>query len=203
MEAVLNAAIRYQALHLSEPQGALRHARQQVTKAYEKHRGWPTSFFKEAMKAHWHYYGDDTDALVDTAYAKHAAHLLHRMTHNHQPEVRKAAAIRIKEAQTARNAWRRWILAQQSVPTSVNTGIRTQLQLLLLQHTHAILTNHHCHQQGPLVTRNTDIQRHPAGKVDTLRLVGATITIVYITPTQMRVTAQCAAHHAPFLSDPQ
>ena len=50
---------------------------------------------------------------------------------------------------------------------------------------------------------HTDIHRHPAGEVDTLRLVGATITIVYITPTQMKIMAQCDAHHAPFLSDPQ
>ena len=49
----------------------------------------------------------------------------------------------------------------------------------------------------------TNIHRHPAGKVETLRLSEATITIVYITPTQMRVMAQCRAHHAPFLSDPQ
>ena len=49
----------------------------------------------------------------------------------------------------------------------------------------------------------TDILRHPAGKVDTLRLVGATITIVYITPMQMGVMAHCGAHHVPFLSDPQ
>ena len=39
--------------------------------------------------------------------------------------------------------------------------------------------------------------------MDTLRLVGATITIVYITPTKMKIMAQCDAHHAPFLSDPQ
>ena len=49
----------------------------------------------------------------------------------------------------------------------------------------------------------TDIHRHLAYKVDTLRLVGATITIVYIMPTQMKVRAQCGAHHAPFLSDRQ
>ena len=48
-----------------------------------------------------------------------------------------------------------------------------------------------------------DIHRHRAGEVDTLRLVGATITIVYITPTQMKIMAQCEAHHASFLSDPQ
>ena len=36
-EAVLNAAIRYQALHLPQPQDALRHARQQVTKAWAQH----------------------------------------------------------------------------------------------------------------------------------------------------------------------
>ena len=47
---------------------------------------------------HWRYSGDNTGALVDTGYAKHAAHLLHRMTYNHQPAVREAAAIRIKKA---------------------------------------------------------------------------------------------------------
>ena len=203
MEAVFNAAIGYQALHLPRPQDALRHARQQVTEAWAQHGGWPTSFPKEAMMAHWRYYGDNTGALVDMAYAKHAAHLLHRVTHNHQPEVREAAAIRIKEAQMARNTCPRWILAQHGVSTSVNAGIWAQLQLLLPHHTHAILTNHHCDQQGPLVATHTDIHRHPAGEVDTLRLVGATVTIVYITPTQMKIMAQCDAHHAPFLSDPQ
>ena len=153
--------------------------------------------------AHWRYYEDTTGALVDMAYAKHAAHLLNRVTHNHQPEVREAAAIRIKEAQMARNTCPRWILAQHGVSTPVGTGIWAQLQLLLPHHTHAILTNGHCDQQGPLVATHTDIHRRPAGEVDTLRLVGATITIVYITPTQMQIMAQCDAHHAPFLSDPQ
>ena len=153
--------------------------------------------------AHWRYYGDNTGALVDMAYAKHTAHLLHRVTHNHQPEVREAAAIRIKEAQMARNTCPRWILAQHGVSTSVGTGIWAQLQLLLPHHTHTILTNHHCDQQGPLVATHTDIHRRPAGEVDTLRLVGATITIVYITPTQMKIMAKCDTHHAPFLSDPQ
>ena len=153
--------------------------------------------------ASWRYYGDNTGALVDMAYAKHAVHLLHRVTHNHEPEVREAAAIHIKEAQMARNTCPRWILAQHGVSTSVGTGIWAQLQLLLLHQTHAILTNHHCDQQGPLVATHTDIHRKPAGEVDTLRLVRATITIVYITPTQMKIMAHCDAHHAPVLSDPQ
>ena len=85
--------------------------------------------------AHWRYYRDNTGALVDMAYAKHAAHLLHRVTHNHQPEVREAAAIRIKEAQMARNTCPRWILAQHGVSTSVGTGIWAQLQLPLPHHT--------------------------------------------------------------------
>ena len=96
-----------------------------------------------------------------------------------------------------------WILAQHGAPTSVGIGIWSELQLLLPHHTHAILTNHHCDQHRPLVATYTDIHRHAASKVDTLRLVGATITIVYITPTQMRVMAQCGAQHAPFLADPQ
>ena len=146
--------------------------------------------------AHWCYYGDNTGALVDTAYAKHAVHLLHRVTRNHQPEVREAAAICIKEAQKALNACPWWILAQHGVLTSVGTSIWAQLQLLLPHHNQAILTNHHCHWQGPLVATHTDVHRHPAG------LVGADITIVYIGPKQMRVMAQCGSHWPPFLSDP-
>ena len=51
MEAVLNAAIGYQALHLPRPQDALRHARQQVTKAWAQHGGWPMSFPKDVSAA--------------------------------------------------------------------------------------------------------------------------------------------------------
>ena len=50
---------------------------------------------------------------------------------------------------------------------------------------------------------HTDIHRHLTGEADTLLLVGATIIIVYITPTQMSVMVECGAHQAPFLSDPQ
>ena len=159
MEAVLNAAIRYQALHLPHPRDVLRHARQQVTKAWAPHGGLPTSFPKEAMTAHWRYYRDNTGALVDMAYAKHAARLLQKVTQNHQPGIHEAAAIRIKEAQMARNTCSWWTLAQHGVPTSVGTGIWAELQLLLLHHTHAILTNHHCDQHGPLVATHT---RHPS-----------------------------------------
>ena len=97
MKAMLNTAIGYHGLHPPNPQYALHHAHQQVTKSWAQHGGGPTSFPKEAMKAHWHY-GDNTGALVDTAYAKHAAHLLHSMTHSHQPKVREAAVVRIEEA---------------------------------------------------------------------------------------------------------
>ena len=144
MEAVLKAAIGYRALHLPQPQDALHHAQQQVTKAWAQHGGLPTSLPKEAMMAHWRYYGDSTGALVDMAYAKHAAHLLHRVTHNHKPEVREAAAIPIKEAQMARNTCPRSILPQHGVPASVGTGIWAQLQLLLPHHTHTILMNDCC-----------------------------------------------------------
>ena len=91
----------------------------------------------------------------------------------------------------ARNACPRWVLAQRGVSTSEGTSIWALLQLLLPLHTHAILTNHHCDQQGPLVAMHTDFHRHPAGKVNTLCLLEATITIVYITPSQMRVMVQC------------
>ena len=47
---------------------------------------------------HWRCYRGNAGALVNMSYGKHTAHLLHRVTHNHYPEVREAAAIRIKAA---------------------------------------------------------------------------------------------------------
>ena len=94
IEAVLNAAIGYGALHLQHPQRPC--ATLDSRRRRHWRRGWPTSLPKEAMMAHCRYYGDNTGALVDMAYAKHAAHLLHGETHNHQPEVCEAAPIRIK-----------------------------------------------------------------------------------------------------------
>ena len=85
----------------------------------------------------------------------------------------------------------------------MGTSIWAQLQLVLPHHTQAILTNHPCDQQGPLVATQTHVHRQPAGEVDRPCRVKATITVVYITPTQMRVLAQCGAHHVLFLSDPQ
>ena len=116
MEAGLNTAVGYQALHLPDPQHALRHARQQVTNAWAQHAGWPTSFPKEATMAHCRYYGDNTGALAHTAYARHAAHLLHTMPHKYQPEVREATAVHIREAPTPHNTCPRWILAQHYSP---------------------------------------------------------------------------------------
>ena len=159
IEAVLNAAVGYQALQVPIPQHTLDHARQQVTETWAQHGGLPTSFCKEAMMAHWRYYGDNTCALVHTAYVKLAAHLLHRMTHNHQPDVCKAAALRITEAQIASNTCPTWILAQHYVPTPVGTGIWAQLQFTLPHHTHAILTNHHCDHSWPHTPTSTGTRR--------------------------------------------
>ena len=97
----------------------------------------------------------------------------------------------------------RWILAHHSSSTSVHIGIAAQLQPLVPPHTHAILMNYHSNQQGPLVATHQDIQQQPAGKVDTLHRAGPTITVIYVTPTQVHTRAQCGANHAQFLSDPQ
>ena len=193
MEVVLNAAIGYQALHLPHPKDALHDAQQQVTKVWAQHGGAPGPFPKEIVMAHWRYYRGNTGALVDTACAKHAAHLLYRVTHSHQPEVREAATI--------------CIMAQR-LPL-VHTGTARYPYFRVHQHLGPATTTstapHTRHPDEPPLRSAgaTCVHRHPAGELDTLRLMGATSTIVHITPTQMRVMAQSGAYHAPFLSDRQ
>ena len=107
---VLNASIGFQALHLTHPTTALRPATRAVTKAWAAHGGWPTSILTCAIRAAWPHYGYAIGDEVKAAYTRHTALLLHRMTHNHSPEVRKVATIRLKAAQRACNTCPRWIL---------------------------------------------------------------------------------------------
>ena len=199
LTGVLNASIGFQALHLTHPTTALQPATRAVTKAWAAHGGWPTSIPTRAIRAAWPHYGDAIGDEVKAAYTRHTALPLHRMTHNHSPEVREVTAIRLQAAQWARITCPRWILHQTGMPTNMNTRLWNHLQLLLPSPHHAILTNHTCPEKGPLAVLCGDLHHHPKGTIHTIDLVGASITVVYVTLPQMRVLHHIGAHHTPFL----
>ena len=116
LTGVLNASIGLQALHLTHPTTALQPATRAVTKAWAAHGGWPTSIPTGAIRAAWPHYGDAIGDEVKAAYTRHTALLLHRMTHNHSPEVREVATVRLEAAQRARKTCPRWILHQTASP---------------------------------------------------------------------------------------
>ena len=200
---VLNASIGFQALHLTHPTTALQPATRAVTKAWAAHGGWPTSIPTRGIRAAWPHYGDAIGDEVKAAYTRHTALLLHCMTHNHSPEVREVATIRLQAAQRARNTCPRWILHQTCMPTNMNTRLRNHLQLLLQSPHHAILTNDTCPEEGSLAVLCGDHHHHPKGIIHTIDLVGAFITIVYVTLSQMRVLHHSIAHHSSFLQLPE
>ena len=203
LTGVLNASIGFQALLLTHPTAALQPATRAVTKAWAAHGGWPTSIRTRAIRAAWPHYGDAIGDEVKAAYTRHTALLLHRMTHNHSPEDREVATIRLQAAQWARNTCPRWILHQTGMPTDMNTRLWNHLQLLLPSTQHAILTNHTCPEEGPLAVLCGDLHHQPKGTIHTIDLVGAPITVVYVTLPQMRVLHHSRAHHTPFLQLPE
>ena len=140
---------------------------------------------------------------MKAAYTRHTAPLLHRMTHNHSPEVREVTTIRLQTAQRARNTCPRWVLHQTGMPTNKNTRLWNHLQLLLPSPHHAILTNHTCPEEGSLAVLCGDLHHHPKGTIQTIDLVGASITVVYVILPQMRVLHHSGAHHTPFLQLPE
>ena len=123
LTGVLNASIGFQALHLTHPTTVLQPATCAVTKAWAAHGGWPTSIPTRAIRAACPHYGDAIGDEVKSAYTRHTALLLHCMTHNHSPEVREVATIRLQAAQRARNTCPRWILHQTGMPTTKNTRL--------------------------------------------------------------------------------
>ena len=97
----------------------------------------------------------------------------------------------------------RWILHQTGMPTSTNTRLWNHLQLLLPSPHDAILTSHTCPEEGPLAVLCGDLHQHPKGTINTIDLVRASITVVYVTLSRMRVLHHSGAHHTPFLQLPE
>ena len=167
------------------------------------HGGWPTSIPTRTIRAAWPHYGVVGGDEVKAAYTRQTALLLHRMSLKHSPEVREVATIRLQAAQQARNTCPRWILYHTGMPTSINTRLRNHLQLLVPSPHHAILTKHICPEEGPLAVLCGDLHHHPKGTIDTRDLVGASITVVYVTLPRMWVLHRSGAHHTAFLQLPQ
>ena len=194
---MLNASKDFKALHLTHLNAALQPATRAVTKAWAAHGGWPTSIPARAIRAAWPHYGDSIGDEVKEAYTRHT--VLHRMTHNHSPEVREVATIRLQAAQRARNTCPRWVLHQTGMPTNIKTGLWNHLRLLLPSPHHAILSHHTCSETGPLAVLCGDLRHHSKGTIDTIDLIGSSITVVYVTLPQMRVLHRSGARHTPFL----
>ena len=167
LQAVLNAAIGFQALHLTHPQHMLQAAATTVRRAWSIHGHWPTSLPAAVRAASPLYYGDNTDHFVNNAYTAHTAAHLHGLIHNHEPEVREVFTLTLREAQYHRNTCPQYILHQRGLPTKVGTRIWNHLQLLLPQHQHVIQTNHRCRDTGPVAVLHNDVVGRPTGSTTT------------------------------------
>ena len=88
------------------------------------------------------------------------------------------------------------------MPTGTGTSILNHLQLGLPAHRRAIFTKQNCEETGPLAVLCGDVQRHQKGTIDTINLVRASVTIVYVTLSETRVLHHIGARLAPFLQLP-
>ena len=199
LQAVSNAAIGFQALHLTHPQHMLQAATTTVRGAWTIHGHRPTWLPATVRAVSPPYYGDSTDHLVNNAYTAHTAAHLHRLMHNHEPEVREVFTLTLREAQYHRNTCPGYILHQWGLPTNVGTRIWNHLQLLLPHHQHVIKTNHPCKETGPLAVLHTDVGGGPTGSTTTVDLVGSTFHLVRVTPNHMQALQRVGTHHVPFL----
>ena len=198
LQAVLNAAIRFPALHLSHPEQMLQEAAATARQAWTIHCHRPT-----VRAASPQYYRDNTDPLVSNAYTAHTATHLHRLMQNHEMEVREVLTLTLPEAQYHGNICLQYTLHQRGLPTKVVTGIWNHVQLLLPHHQHVIHTTHPCGETGPVVVLHTDVVVGPTGSTTTLDLVEPPLHLVRVTPSQMRALQRVGTQHVPFLQHPE
>ena len=140
LQAVLNAAIRFQALHLTHPEQMLQATATTVRRAWTIHGHRPTSLPATVRVVSPPYYGNNTDHLVNKAYTGHTAAHLHCLMHNHEPEVREVLTLTLQEAQYHGNTCLQYILHHRGLPTKVGTRVWNHLQLLVPHHQHVIQT---------------------------------------------------------------
>ena len=174
LQAVHNTAIGFEALHLTHPQHMLQAATTTVRQAWTIHGQRPTSLPAAVHRASPPYYGDNTDYLVNNAYTAHTAAHLHRLMHNHEPEVREVFTLTLREAQYHRHTCPEYILHQRGLPTKVGNSVWNHPQLPLPQHQHVIHMNHRCTETGPVAVLHTDVVGRPTESTTTLDLVGTT-----------------------------
>ena len=117
LQAVLNAAIGSQALHLLHPKHMLKGAVTMVQRTWAIHGQGPRSLPAQVFEALAPYYGDGTNYLVHSAYTAQTAARLHRLMHNQEPEVREVFTLTLQEAQHQRNMCPQYILHQPGLPT--------------------------------------------------------------------------------------
>ena len=199
LQAVLNAAIGFQALHPMHPQHMLQAAATRVRRAWTIHDHRPTSLPAAVRRASPLYYGDNNKYLVNNVYTAHIAAHLHRLMHNHEREVREVFTVTLREAQYHRNTCPKYILHQRGLPTKVGARIWNHPQLLLPHHQHVIQTNHRRREAGLLAFLHTDVGGGGTGSTTTLDLVGTTLHLVWVTPNKMRALQRVGTHHVPFL----
>ena len=203
LQAVLNAAVGFQALHLTHPQHMLQAAATTVPRAWTIHGHRPGSLPAAVRKASPPYYGDNTDHLVNNTYTAHTAAHLHRLLHNHEPEVREVFTLTLPNAKYHCNTRPQYILHQRGLPTKVGARVWNHLQLLLPHHQQVIQTNHWCREIGPLAVLHTDVGEGPTGSTTTLDLVGTILHLVRVTPNQMGALQRVGTHHVSFLQHPE
>ena len=110
LQAALNAAIGFQALHLTHPKHMLKGAVTTVRRARAINGHRPTSLPAEVRAASAPYYGDGTDQLARSTYTAHIMAQLHPLMHNQEPKVREVCTLILQEAQHQRNTCAQYIL---------------------------------------------------------------------------------------------
>ena len=203
LQAVLQAALGFQALHLTHLKHMLQAATTTVRRVWTIHGHLPTSLPAPVRAASPPQYGYNSDHLVNNAYTAHTAAHLHCLMHNHEPEVKEVFTLTLREAEYHRNTCTQLILHQSGLPTKVGTRVWNHLQLLLPKHQHGIQTNHRCGETGPVAVLHTDVGRGPTGSSTTLDQVGTTLQLVRVTPNQMRALQRVGTHHVAFLQHPE
>ena len=201
LRAVLNAAMRYQGMHLPYWRGQLDEVEGEVRRLIRGYEGIPTQVPWCVLPSPTAYYGEGMPTAGE-AYRAPTARTLSRMCHNQDEVVRRVCYHAVAEVQKVENMCPRYVWHQRRrLAAGRKERMWRALQAVLPGEEHMLATNRTCGRQGPILVLDTDFGGAAHGTVRWIRKEGVSMQVLHVRRKDMKEYKKAGLHHAEFYRD--
>ena len=199
--AVLDAALRYQGMHLPYWRGQLEEVEREVRMLTRGYEGITTEVLRYLLRSPMAYYREEMPTAGE-AYRAHTARALNRMCHTQEEVVRRVFYQSVAEVQKEENMCPRFVwYRRMHLMAGERERMRPVLQALLPAEEHVLVTNRRCRRGSPILVLDTDFGGAAHGTVRRVKKEGMTIVVMHVHKKDTQEYQRAGLHNAEVLRD--